>query len=119
MQTHSHSSRITVVATLFATAAVALAIEPDSTVLPEARPLMLSMPRPRYPEETLRRHITGSGRCELLFDVHTGRVTRVTVLESSGSKILDDAATSVYYRWRARPGKVSRMRVPFTFTFAR
>jgi len=118
MQTHRQRTQI-VFALLLATASPALSAEPDATVLPEARAIMLSMPRPQYPEEALRKHITGAGRCELVFNPDTGRVTRVTVIESSGSKLLDDAAAKTYFRWRARPGKVTRMSVPFTFTFAR
>jgi TonB family protein len=119
MHTHAQCTQIAILALLLATASPALPAEPDATVLPEARTIMLSMPRPQYPEEALRRHITGSGRCELIFNPNTGRVTRVTVIESSNSKLLDDAAAKTYFRWRAQPGKVSRMRVPFTFTFAR
>jgi TonB family protein len=119
MQTHRPHRQIAVFVILLATVPPVLPIEPDATVLPQARAVMLSMPRPQYPEEALRKHITGSGRCELVFKPDTGKVTRVTVIESSGSKLLDDAAAQTYFRWRARPGKVSRMRVPFTFTFSR
>ena len=38
---------------------------------------------------------------------------------SDFGQLLDDAAAKTYFRWRARPGKVTRMSVPFTFTFAR
>src|SRR4026207_153777 len=104
---------------LLASVSPAMPVEPDVTGPLEARALMLSMSHPQYPEEALTKRITGLGRCELLFAVNTGKVTHVSVLESSGSKILDDAAAKTYRRWRARPGKISRMRVPFTFTFAR
>ena len=119
MRAHYSRRQLAAFAILFAITPAALPREADTTVPPQARSLMLSMPRPQYPEEALRRHITGSGKCELLFDVNTGRVTRVLVLESSGSKLLNDAAVRAYLHWRARPGKVSRMRVPFTFTFQR
>src|SRR6266496_5104897 len=79
MQTHRSHKQISVFVILLATVSPALPIEPDATVLPQARAVMLSMPRPQYPEEALRKHITGSGRCELLFNLDTGRVTRVTV----------------------------------------
>src|SRR5437773_9341853 len=118
MQTHRQHTQI-VFALLLAIASSALSAEPDATVVPSMRPYMFSMPRPQYPEEARRRLITGSGRCELVFDLDTGRVTRVIVIESSGSKLLDDAAVRTYLRWRARPRKITRMRVPFTFTFAR
>jgi TonB family protein len=92
--------------------------EADVTVAPEVRGIMLSMPRPTYPVEAPNRHITGRGMCEILIVPKTGIVTHVTVLQSTGSKVLDDAAVNAFSRWRARPGKVSRIRVPFTFTFA-
>jgi TonB family protein len=116
---HRHHTTSAALLIVLASISPAVPVEPDATVPPEAHAVMLSMPRPQYPEEALRRHITGSGRCELIFNPDTGRVTRVTVIESSGSKLLDDAAAKTYFRWRARPGKVSRMRVPFTITFAR
>jgi TonB family protein len=81
--------------------------------------LMVSIPRPTYPVEAKLRHITGSGMCDIVFRPETGVVTRVTVLQSSGSKLLDNAAVTAFMQWRARPGKVSHMHVPFTFTFAR
>ena len=116
---HSHRVIVAAFVVLLATISPALSIEPDATVIPSMRPYMLSMPRPQYPEEARKRLIMGSGMCELTFELDTGRVTRVIVIESSGSKLLDDAAVRTYLRWRARPGKMTRMRVPFTFTLAR
>ncbi len=61
-------------------------------------------------------HITGRGLYDVFIDPPTGVVTRVTVAQSTGSKILDGAAVNAFLRWRARPGKLSRLRVPCTFT---
>ena len=97
----------------------AFAADADVTVPPEARALMLSMPRPNYPYEARARHITGWGTCEILMDTKSGVVTRVVVVQSTGSKVLDEAAVNAFSRWRARPGKVSRIRVPFNFTLGR
>jgi TonB family protein len=104
---------------LLAAACHALATEADVAVPPQMRRIMLSMPRPTYPVEALNRRITGRGMCELVIRPETGIVTHVTVLQSTGSKVLDDAAVKAFSRWRARPGKVDRIRVPFTFTFVR
>jgi TonB family protein len=81
--------------------------------------VFIRMPRPAYPLEAREKRITGRGMYQVLFRPETGVVTRVTVLESTGSKLLDQAAITALSQWRARPGRISRMHVPFTFTFAR
>ena len=91
--------------------------EADVTVPPQIRALMLKMPRPSYPDAARQRRITGRGLCEIVIDPPTGVVTKVVFIESTRSKLLDDAAGTAFSRWRARPGKMSRIRVPFTFTF--
>ena len=75
------------------------------------------MPRPEYPHEARKNGITGRGMYQVLFRPDTGVVIRVTVLESTGSKLLDQAAIKALSQWRARPRKLSRAHVPFTFTF--
>ena len=80
---------------------------------------MLAMPRPKYPYEARARHITGRGMYEILMDTKSGMVTRVVVVQSTGSKLLDEAAVDAFSRWRARPGKISRIRLPVNFTLAR
>lgn len=77
------------------------------------------MPRPEYPLEARQKLIMGRGVYQLIFRPQTGVVTRVTVLESTGSTILDAAAVKAFSRWRARPGRLSRMHVPVTFTLGR
>jgi TonB family protein len=111
-----HQLRILILALLLAAVSHARAIEADVTVPFELRWYMLSMPRPTYPVEARQRHITGKGICDIVFRPETGTVTHVTVLQSTGSKLLDDAAVKAFSRWRARPGKISHARVPFTFT---
>ena len=96
----------------------AIAADADVTVPPEARALMLAMPRPKYPYEARARHITGRGMYEILIDAKSGMVTRVVVVQSTGSKKLDEAAVNAFSQWRARPGKISRIRVPVNFTLA-
>jgi TonB family protein len=111
--------RILILASLLAVTSHARAIEADLTVPFELRWYMLSMPRPTYPVEARQRHITGKGVCDIVFRPETGTVTHVKVLQSTGSKLLDDAAVSAFSRWRARPGKISHARVPFTFSFGK
>jgi TonB family protein len=112
----NHQLRILILALLLAAVSHARAIEADVTVPFELRWYMLSMPRPTYPVGARQRHITGKGICDIVFRPETGTVTHVTVLQSTGSKLLDDAAVKAFSRWRARPGKISHARVPFTFT---
>jgi TonB family protein len=119
MLTLSRHLKIALAAALLASAASAFGAGTDVTVPPQARRYMLSMPHPSYPEEARAQRITGRGMCEIVIDPPTGVVTHVVVLQSTHSKILDDAAVKTFLRWRARPGKLSRIRVPFTFTFAR
>ena len=37
---------------------------------------------------------------------------------STGAQILDDAAVSAFRGWRFKPGTVSKVRLPITFTLA-
>jgi outer membrane biosynthesis protein TonB len=54
------------------------------TVSPQARPFMLSTPRPTYPVEARAQHITGRGVYDIFIDPSAGVVTRVTVVQSTG-----------------------------------
>jgi TonB family protein len=81
--------------------------------------LMVSMPPPEYPLEARRKLIVGRGVYQLIVRPETGVVTRVTVLQSTGSNILDAAAVKAFSRWRARSGRISRMQVPVTFSLVR
>jgi TonB family protein len=94
------------------------AAQPKVTTSVPLSDVLASMPRPEYPLEARQRFITGRGMYQVIFRPETGAVIRVSVLQSTGSKILDDAAVKALSRWRARPGRLSRMHVPFTFTFA-
>jgi outer membrane biosynthesis protein TonB len=57
----------------------------------------------------------GSGLFDVTFDTKTGVATHVKVVKSTGSVILDIAATDALWHWRARPGKIARLRTPVTF----
>jgi TonB family protein len=115
----ARNTTIIIAVTLIITAVSAFGVDADVTVPPEARALMLSMPRPKYPYEARARHITGRGICEILMDTKSGVVTSVVLVQSTGSKVLDEAAVSAFSQWRARPGKISRIRLPFIFTLGR
>lgn len=79
------------------------------------RALALSAPRPEYPYEARRNHITGNGAVVLVIDPLTGLVVDATMTESTGSSILDNSALRAFRRWRFKRGTPSKVRIPFTF----
>ena len=83
-----------------------------------AKAVAVSAPRPEYPYEARRAKMTGSGVCVMTVDTSTGAVTSATMAQSTGSPVLDNAAISAFRRWRFRPGTVSRVRTPITFTMS-
>lgn len=78
----------------------------------------ISAPRPDYPYEARRNHVTGSGVCVVTVDSASGSVTDATMAQSTGSPILDNSATSAFKRWRFKPGSVSRVKIPITYTMS-
>jgi protein TonB len=76
----------------------------------------LSAPRPEYPYEARRQRLTGSGVATLTIDTATGAVTSVTMARSTGSAVLDNATISGLRRWRFKPGTVSQVQTPITYT---
>ena len=87
-----------------------------SASLSSAKVLALSAPRPEYPYEARRQRLTGSGVAVLLVDSASGAVTSVSILRSTGSAVLDNAAISGFRRWRFKPGTISKVNAPITFT---
>jgi periplasmic protein TonB len=83
-----------------------------------AKALAISAPRPQYPYEARRARITGSGVILVRVDASSGAVTSVSVSQSTGSSLLDNAATDAFRRWRFKPGTVTSVRIPVTFTLA-
>lgn len=81
-----------------------------------AKALAINSPRPPYPYEARSKRITGSGVIVAHVDAASGDVTDASVAKSTGSSILDDAAVSAFRRWRFRPGTVSKVNIPITFT---
>jgi TonB family protein len=86
------------------------------TSITGAKALATSAPRPEYPYEARSRHIMGSGVCVVTVDVATGNVTDATMAQSIGNPILDNSATSAFRRWKFKPGMVSKVKIPITFT---
>lgn len=81
-----------------------------------AKVLAVSAPRPEYPYEARRQKITGEGVVAITVDPVTGNVSGVSMSKSTGSPFLDNAALSAFRRWRFKPGTVSAVTCPITFT---
>lgn len=91
-------------------------IKASEMSMSRAKALAVNSPRPPYPYEARARRITGSGVITVDVDAASGNVTDAHVTQSMGNNILDEAALSTFRRWRFRPGSVSRVRIPITFT---
>jgi len=91
-------------------------IKASEMSMSRAKALAVNSPRPPYPYEARSRKIMGSGVIVASVDAASGNVTDASVAQSTGSSILDDAAVSTFRRWRFRPGTVSKVRIPITFT---
>jgi periplasmic protein TonB len=89
---------------------------PGPMSMSRAKALALYAPRPQYPYEARSRNVTGSGVCMVDVDPASGNVTSATMAQSIGSPILDNAAVTAFRQWRFRPGTVSKVRIPITFT---
>jgi TonB family protein len=87
-----------------------------SLSLSSARVSALSAPRLEYPYEARRQKITGSGIVVITVDSVSGSVTNVVMETSTGNPVLDNAAITGFRRWRFKPGTVSRVRSPITYT---
>jgi TonB family protein len=75
----------------------------------------MSGPRPESPPEARDQHLSGRGIFLLHFDKPTGNIIDVTVSQSTGSAILDQAAIATLRQWRATPN--CPREVPMTITF--
>ncbi len=82
---------------------------------PSGRAAMIFKPNIQYPYEAKRSKITGSG--VILVSVSpSGSVNSATMGKSTGSPILDNAATSAFRSARFKPGTVPNVKIPITFT---
>ena len=88
---------------------------PGPMSISSAKALATYAPRPQYPYEARSRHVTGSGVCVVEVGP-SGSVTSASMAQSIGNPILDNAATSAFRQWRFKPGSVSKVKIPITFT---
>ena len=78
----------------------------------------INAPIPDYPYEARSHHVTGSGAVLLDVDPTTGSVIWATMIDSTGSAMLDNSAMSAFRRWRFKRGTPSPVKIPFTFTIS-
>jgi TonB family protein len=81
-----------------------------------AKAFALSAPRPEYPYEARRQKITGDGVVVMTVDPVSGNVISVSMSKTTGNPFLDNAALAGFKKWRFRPGTVSSVTCPVTFT---
>lgn len=82
---------------------------------PSGRAAMIFKPNIQYPYEAKRSRITGSGVI-VVSVTPSGSVSSATMGKSTGSAILDNAATSAFRSARFKPGTVPTVKIPITFT---
>ena len=78
--------------------------------------MVMYAPRPVYPYEARRQRVTGSGVALLSVDPSSGTVTDVIITHSCGNAILDNSTRDALRTWRFKPGSVTRVQVPITYT---
>ena len=87
-----------------------------TTSLRSVKAMVAYAPRPVYPYEARRQRTTGSGVALLTVDQTAGTVIDVIMIQSCGNGILDQSALEAFRRWRFKPGSVTRVQVPITYT---
>jgi TonB family protein len=69
----------------------------------------------KYPYQAAARHIQGSGLFRISLDLNTGSVSNVTLIQSTGSPMLDSYTTDALHRWRWKPGLWREIDMRITF----
>ena len=88
---------------------------PPTGPAPSGKAAMVFKPTVVYPYEARRMKATGSGVIVVSVSPD-GSVTSATMGKSTGSSILDNAATSTFRSARFKPGTVPKVKIPITFT---
>jgi TonB family protein len=81
--------------------------------------IAVKRPPLHYPLRAMELNIMGKGVAVLDVDARTGMVTSVRIAESTGHKMLDDAAADTFRQWAFRVGAVKRIRIPFRYSVSR
>jgi TonB family protein len=88
---------------------------PSSSAEKKVKALAIVAPPPRYPVDTHGRHPIGHGVVLMHVDRKTGWVISAKMQQSTGNKLLDDAAIAAFSQWRFRPGSAAYIHSPITF----
>jgi protein TonB len=113
---------------LWCTAGFLIAVTPaqsapaqSGTTAPDSyRKYAIATPKPAYPLEARLDDLEGSGVARLTIDRQSGRVISATMLQSTGHKILDEAALQAFRQWQFKPGvPFNVIRVPAVFKLKR
>jgi TonB family protein len=89
--------------------------EAKSTPRPSGKAKNLDGPKPVYPPKAARQHVTGAGSYLLTFDQETGKVIDVTVSQSCGSALLDNAAVEAFRQWHEDPQCAKEVTMTMSF----
>ena len=92
------------------------ASEPRKLSEQKARALAVYAPKPPYPDLARAGGMTGRGVVRVSVDPSSGVVTAAQMQLSTGHRFLDDVALATFRKWRFRPGTVSEVRIPITFS---
>jgi TonB family protein len=82
----------------------------------DRKAVALAAPRPVKSPEASQRHLAGNGVFVLQVDKPSGKVTAIQTKKSTGQPLLDASAIQAFQKWRCKPGTVSKITVPVTFT---
>jgi protein TonB len=89
--------------------------EAKSSPRPSGKAKNLDGPKPVYPPEAASLHLSGTGKYTLQFDQATGKVIDVTVSQSCGSPVLDNAAVAAFRQWHEDPQCAKEVTMTMTF----
>jgi TonB family protein len=87
----------------------------ESTPRPSGKARNLDGPKPVYPPEAAGLHLSGTGKYLLQFDQTTGKIIDVTVSQSAGSPLLDNAAIAAFRQWHEDPQCAKEVTMTMTF----
>ena len=89
--------------------------EAKSTPRPSGKAKNLDGPKPVLPPEAASLRLSGTGKYLLVFDQATGKVVDVTVSQSAGSPLLDNAAVAAFRQWHEDPQCAKEVTMTMTF----
>ncbi len=84
------------------------AADSESGAKSEPKPIKRVNPRPKYPKRAIRRGWEGTVTLRVRVS-RAGDPLDIQIEESSGRKILDDAAVSTVKQWKFEPARAGRM----------